>query len=162
MIHLQPPSPLPHSPAGPTLFLAGSIDNSAAERWQERFVQALSHRTGTIFNPRREQWDPTWEQRLHHPQFREQVEWELAALERSDVIAMYFAPASIAPITLLELGLFARSGKLIIGCPDPYWRKGNVEVVAARYDIPLLDTFDGLLSAASQKLASIQSGRSGG
>ena len=35
-----------------------------------------------------------------------------------------------APITLLELGLFARSGKLIVCCPDGYWRKGNIEVVS--------------------------------
>lgn len=53
------------------------------------------------------------------------------------VIAMWFAPETKAPITLLELGLFARSGKVIVGCPDGFWRKGNVEIVCARFGCEL-------------------------
>ncbi len=152
MNEIKPPTPLPPLPRSPALFLAGSIDNDAAERWQERFVAMLADRPGTIFNPRRDEWDATWEQRFHHPQFREQVQWELEALERCNLIAMYFAPRSTAPITLLELGLHARSGKLIIGCPDEFWRKGNVEVVADRYQIPLVHSFDDLVTAVKIRL----------
>jgi hypothetical protein len=46
---------------------------------------------------------------------------------------MYFAPETRAPNTLLELGLFARSGKLVVCCPEGYWRRGNVQVVCRRY-----------------------------
>ena len=48
-------------------------------------------------------------------------------------------------ITLLELGLFARSGKLRVCCPEPFWRKGNVDVVCARYGVPLLPSLKGLI-----------------
>lgn len=54
---------------------------------------------------------------------------------------MYFAPTTRAPITLLELGLFAQSGRLVVCCPDGFWRKGNVEVVSARYGVPLTNDF---------------------
>jgi len=93
----------------------------------------------TILNPRRDDCDDSWFQSIHDTQFRQQVEWEIAAQEMADVIFMYFAPDTKAPITLLELGLFARSGKLVVCCPDGYWRKGNVEVVCHRFGVPMSD-----------------------
>lgn len=131
----------------PWVFLAGSIEQGRAEPWQEWVAQQLAPVTGTLLNPRRPEWDASWRQSIDEPKFREQVEWELEALEQSDTIVMYFDPNTKAPITLLELGLFARSGKLHIACPDGYWRKGNVEVVAARYNIPLSADLTTLVSS---------------
>lgn len=109
----------------------------AASDWQSDLVAALGTRDVTILNPRREDWDATWRQSIDEPKFREQVEWELDGLDRADLVAMWFAPDSKAPITLLELGLTARADKLVVGCPDGFWRKGNIEVVCARFAIPL-------------------------
>ena len=131
----------------PWVFLAGSIEQGTAEPWQARVAEALAEREGTLLNPRRPEWDASWRQSIDEPRFREQVEWELDALERADRILMYFDPATKAPITLLELGLFARSDKLRVACPEGYWRKGNVEVVAARYDIPLFADLEDLLAS---------------
>jgi hypothetical protein len=89
-----------------------------------------------MLNPRRDDWDASWRQAIDDPRFREQVEWELAGLEQADLVGMYFAPTTQSPITLLELGLTARSGRLIVCCPPGFWRRGNVEVVCARYRIP--------------------------
>ena len=61
-----------------------------------------------VLNPRRVDWDSSWTQSIREPKFRGQVEWELDALERAQVIAMWFVPETRAPITLLELGLHAR------------------------------------------------------
>lgn len=133
---LKPPTPLPDSFTNPTVFLAGSIEMGRAEAWQQIVETSLEQRSITILNPRRDDWDASWQQELANPQFRAQVEWELAAQERADLIVMYFAPNTQAPITLLEFGLFARSNKLVVCCPTGYWRKGNVDVVCARYDIP--------------------------
>ena len=130
------------------MFLAGSIEMGLAERWQDRFEAALSQVDVTILNPRRAAWDTSWAQSIDNPEFRAQVEWELAAQERASLIAMYFAPATKAPITLLELGLFARSGRLVVCCPDGYWRKGNVEVVCARYGVPLVADLEALIERA--------------
>lgn len=66
-------------------------------------------------------------------------------MERATWIAMYFAPGTKSPISLLELGLFARSGKLIVCCPDGFWRKGNVEIVCAKYNIVLFLSLDELI-----------------
>jgi hypothetical protein len=105
---LKPPTPLPAAFAAPTLFLAGSIAMGRPAHGsggREELCQSAI----TILNPRRDDWDATWIQELANPQFRAQVEWELEAQERADLIIMYFAPETQAPITLLELGLFARS-----------------------------------------------------
>lgn len=145
---LKPPAPLPASMPRPSLFLAGSIEMGRATDWQQQVEQALAQCTVTILNPRRDAWDATWAQDLANPQFVGQVEWELAAQERADRILMYFAPATQAPITLLELGLFAASGRLVVCCPAGYWRKGNVDVVCARYGIPQLPTLEDLIADA--------------
>src|SRR5262245_9257416 len=109
------------------IFLAGSIEMGKAENWQERVARELSGVPNlTILNPRRDDWDDSWVQSITDQRFKEQVEWELSALEMADQIFMYFSPNTKAPITLLEFGLFARSGKLIVCCPDGFYRKGNV------------------------------------
>ena len=76
---------------------------------------------------------------MSNPEFRYQVTWEMNMLECSDIIFLYFSPETKSPISLLELGLHADSGRMIVCCPDGFWRKGNVEIVCARHGIPLYD-----------------------
>ena len=129
-----------------SIFLAGSIEMGIAEDWQSRIEQFFKDKEEyTILNPRRDDWDSSWKQEFEHPQFYQQVNWELTGLEQADYILMYFAPDTKAPITLLELGLFARSGKLLICCPKAYWRSGNVAIVAERYHIPIYEDLETLL-----------------
>ena len=59
---------------------------------------------------------------------------------------MYFDPNTKSPISLLELGLFAQSKKLIVCCPEGFWRKGNVDIVCDRYNIPNYDSLEKLLN----------------
>ena len=134
------------------MFLAGSIEMGQAEPWQSVVEEALAGEDVVILNPRRDEWDASWEQSIHNPQFREQVEWELEGQERATAIAMYFAPATKAPITLLELGLFARSGKLVVCCPPGFWRRGNVEVVCARYGVVLVESLSELVEQVRRRL----------
>jgi hypothetical protein len=136
---LKPPAPLVFDDARPSIFLAGSIEMGAAEDWQRQVEHALRDLEVVLLNPRREEWDASWVQALDNPPFRAQVEWELEGLERASLVAMYFAPSTRAPVTLLELGLCARSGRLLVCCPPGFWRRGNVEVVCARYRVPLVD-----------------------
>src|SRR4051794_17411583 len=99
----KPPSTLPTDVRTPSVFLAGSIEMGAAEDWQTAVTEALRGLDVLVLNPRRDEWDSSWVQSFEDAQFREQVEWELAGLERASVVAMYFAPATRAPVTLLEL-----------------------------------------------------------
>jgi hypothetical protein len=150
---LKPPAPLDFDPSRPSVFLAGSIEMGQAEDWQARFQASLHSADITILNPRRDAWDATWAQRIDNPQFRTQGEWELVAQERATLIAMYFAPATQSPVTLLELGLFARSGRLVVCCPDGYWRKGNVEIVCARYGVPMVESLNALITYTLKAIA---------
>jgi hypothetical protein len=86
---------------------------------------------GTILNPRRDDWDASWEQSINNPQFKEQVDWELLGLESCDYIFMYLSPETKSPISLLELGLFATKKNFICCCPKEFWRRGNVEIVCS-------------------------------
>lgn len=123
-----------------SIFLAGSIEMGAAIDWQTRLTDYLLNfvdKDLDIYNPRRDDWDSSWEQNLNNPQFYTQVQWELDHLEKADVIAMYFDPSTKSPISLLELGLYAKSGKLVVYCPDEFWRSGNVNIMAQRYGFPV-------------------------
>ena len=125
----------------PSIFLAGSIEMGNAENWQEELTKYFE-RDFNIFNPRRDNWDNSLEQSINNPQFYEQVTWELNALDKSDLIIMYFDPNTKSPISLLELGLYATSKKLHVICPEGFWRKGNVDIICKKYDIPLYETIN--------------------
>jgi hypothetical protein len=125
----------------PTIFLAGSIDMGAAVNWQTQVEEALQDYAVAILNPRRDDFDPTMEQRADNPAFAEQVNWEQDAIRTADFILFYFDPAGKAPITLMELGIVTEMFRQGDGpwpyvcCPDGYWRKGNVDIVCQRAGI---------------------------
>lgn len=127
----------PHSHeglAGRRIFLAGSIEMGRAAPWQAELVEALADAQDLVLlNPRRDDWDSSWRQSIDDPRFREQVEWELAGLEAADVVVMVLLPDTQAPISLLELGLVVGKKSMVLYCPEGYWRRGNVDVVLARY-----------------------------
>ena len=138
-----------------SIFLAGSIEMGTAENWQERIVRELdSERHLIIYNPRRDGWDSTIEQKIDNEMFNEQVVWELKHMEKATVIPMYFQPGTKSPITLLELGLFADSGKLIICCPDGFWRKGNVDIVCRDFYVKQVETIDKLVEVTKARIGS--------
>jgi hypothetical protein len=139
---IKPPMPIIN---GFSVFLAGSIEMGKAKNWQTVIEKELADIPVIIYNPRRDNWDSSWIQSIDNPQFREQVEWELSAMEQSTYILMYFDPNTKSPVSLLELGLFALAKKLIVCCPNGFWRKGNVDIVCRRYDIKQVDSINGLV-----------------
>jgi nucleoside 2-deoxyribosyltransferase len=133
------------------VFLAGSIEMGTAEPWQERLVNEFKDTDIRFLNPRRDDWDSSWVQEASNPQFAQQVNWELDALDYSDLIVFNFDPDTKSPITLMELGLYAASGKVIVCCPDGFWRKGNVEIVCQRHNVTLVNSFDELVNAVKKE-----------
>lgn len=131
----------------PIIFLAGSIEMGKAEQWQKKVADMLKNDSGLLLNPRRDDWDTSWKQSIINTQFREQVNWELKGMEEADYIIMYFAPDTKSPISLLELGIFSQKKhtKLLVCCPDNFWRRGNVEIVCARYDVFMCDNLETLI-----------------
>lgn len=133
----MPPYPVPRRAS---VFLAGSIEIGVAIDWQKEVTEALQDIDVDIYNPRRLDWDSSWEQKMSNPNFYGQVTWELDQLERSDIIFMYFDPNTKSPISLLELGMFVNTKRMVVVCPDGFWRKGNVEVVCDRADTMVWDS----------------------
>ncbi len=131
------------------MFLAGSIEMGSAPDWQADLERSLADHDIDIYNPRRDDWDPTWQQRANNHKFREQVEWELDGIEKADLVVMYLAPSTIAPISLLELGFLSGLGfyaltNTVVCCPEGFHRKGNVDIVCDRYGIPQVSSLEGL------------------
>lgn len=146
--------PLDTSPTNDKIkiFLAGSIEMGIAEDWQKRVVDQFKEEDVIIFNPRRDNWNSSWVQSKDNLEFRLQVEWELNALEKSDYIILYLDPDTKSPISLIEMGLFAHSKKMFIVCPDGFWRKGNIDIVAERYHIPQFSNLEELVNKVLENI----------
>jgi len=128
----------------PIIFLAGSIEMDKAVDWQKECEEVLSTKY-VIFNPRRNEWNSNWEQSIANVKFKEQVDWELNALEKADIIIMFFANNTKSPISLLEFGLYAKSNKMKVVVEEDFWRKGNIDVVCEKYNIQQYKSLEELL-----------------
>lgn len=112
------------------VYLAGAIDMGHAIDWQSTAIAGLADVSDlVVLNPRRAKFDDDTRD--------EQIRWELDALERADVILVWFPSDARAPIALLETGLYMSSGKLILGAGPRYWRRRNLELTADKYNVPV-------------------------
>lgn len=122
-----------------TVFLAGTIDMGNSVDWQMVAATLFREKKGKyiLYNPRQAEWHPEREGEMDY-----QVNWELEHLEKAQHILMVFLAGSQSPITLLELGLHARDGKLHVVCPEGYFRYDNVRITCQRYGVPLYKTVE--------------------
>lgn len=136
------------------IFLGGSIEMGKAAKWQDEFIRlfdgsyasslAVHPQNTCILNPRRDDWDASWEQKIENGEFYRQVSWELTALERANHILFYLAKDTMSPISLMEIGLFAPNPKpgqqIVVVAEEGFQRKGNVDIVCERYKIKQAST----------------------
>jgi hypothetical protein len=148
MLEIQPPNTFSHIDDNETfsIFLAGSIELNTASRWQDKIKEELKSYDIAIYNPRRNDWDNSIKQTILDTRFREQVDWELNAIQAASLVIFYFDPNTKSPISLLELGLCAAKRNVVVSCPTGFWRKGNVEMVCHRFKIPIVNSLDDLIS----------------
>lgn len=138
MKHIKPLADIKETPI--QIFLAGSIEMGKAEMWQDKVADSLKDYDNnvTVFNPRRDDWDSSWEQKASNVQFANQVNWELDHIDRSNIVFFYFDPNTQSPITLLELGYCLAHSRMlyddhvVVVCPNGYFRKGNIEITCGR------------------------------
>lgn len=146
---LYPPMSLSADDMGRTcVFLAGSIEMGAAIDWQAEVARLIDGHVEIVLNPRRAAWDASWTQDISNRVFREQVDWELDHIDHADAVFFYFAPGTMSPISLMELGYCLGRGweNLIVVCPPGYWRRGNVQIMCARADVSCIKVHDDLSS----------------
>jgi hypothetical protein len=127
-----------------SLFLAGSIEMGKAVQWQKQMAAELQDLPITVCNPRRGHWDPNVTKSAKDAAFKTQVVWELSALEKADIICFFFDANTVSPVTMMELGLWASSGKVIVCCDSRFWRAGNIHLVCERYNVPCVEKFEDL------------------
>lgn len=146
MIEIQPPFSAPNN-SYKNIFLAGSIEMNAAEHWQKTILTYFKFKNANFFNPRRDDWDSSIEQCCENDKFREQVNWEISNILDCDLVVFYIDQSTKSPITLMEIGLVAGKGKnAIVCCPNGYWRKGNVNVICDRFQIPQVENLSRLIA----------------
>jgi hypothetical protein len=138
------------------LFLAGTIENNNAPLWQKQVIEILNNELVNesllILNPRRDVWTASLEQTVENLELKKQIEWELYGLELADIIYMHFEKDSKSPISLLELGLFAKSKKILLNCPDGFYRKANVDIICEQYNIENIKDYDASIKVLIQKI----------
>ena len=128
------------------VFLAGTIDMGNSRDWQTELHDYFTRSGGRyiLFNPRQEKWDPTRPGEMDY-----QVRWELDHLEEADLILMYILGTSKSPISLLEMGLHARSGKMVVICEEDFYRYDNVRITCDYYGVPLFTSLDSYLKGST-------------
>lgn len=120
---------------GYTVFLAGTIDNGYSNNWQDALCSKLD---GDILvcNPRREHWD----ENTPVKELQYQIAWEQQHLHISDLIVMVLLDNSQSPISLMELGEFCSSKKMIVFCTPKFYRYWNVKDLCLRKGILMYET----------------------
>lgn len=142
---------------GIKIFLAGTIEMGKSIDWQKKVIDDLklfnTKKELIVLNPRRKDWDSSWTQSIDNEQFSQQVNWELDGLEKADFIVMFLEKNSKSPISMLELGLFANSQKMLVCCEEGFWRKGNIDIVCNRKNIPTFKNLNDLIIELKIKIS---------
>lgn len=135
--------PLPKS-----IFLAGPTPRDAsAQSWRPEALAILETLgfDGQVFIPENATWLP------HDTHEDGQVPWEWEALSLATVI-VFWVPRVLdhmpALTTNVEFGLFANSGKVVLGYPQTAAKMKYLDRLAQRFHVPVFDSLHATLMAA--------------
>ncbi|KAH6953758.1 hypothetical protein BKA56DRAFT_638360 [Ilyonectria sp. MPI-CAGE-AT-0026] len=151
-----------NSPARPewdhrlSIFLAGTTSATGEPDWRRRLIYSLGSHAVTILNPSRNDWDRTWTEDFSDARWVDQVQWELDMLEAADIIVILFHGVTLAPISLAELGMSAKSGRAIACALDGYKKKGYVEAMCRKYECTFVRSEEELERAVIDRLRSLR------
>lgn len=114
------------------IFLAGSMGEDAQGTWRDRISNDLSDKFHFL--------DPTCHNHasLDADGMKKHIQWELEAMELADIILLRFLPDAESPISLVELGLYTFSKKLIVVCPEGFYKYNYLNVLCEKYATPFL------------------------
>ena len=108
------------------IFLAGSIDNSK-NNW--RNYQMKKFKYYSYFDPTNYNFSS-----LNNQEMINHINWEFTAMEKADIILLNLLPNSLSPISLVELGLYVSSKKIIIVCPKEFYKSTYVYALCKKYN----------------------------
>jgi predicted transglutaminase-like protease len=114
--------PADYDGTGKSLFIAGGI--TGCTNWQNNLIKMLDKTNLILFNPRGKKF-PINDPKATKPQ----IQWEHKYLKKATAISFWFAPETLCPITLYELGKQStKNKKVFIGVHPAYQRKEDVEI----------------------------------
>jgi len=103
-----------------SIFLAGTITGTS--NWQKDITDSLSNMDIVVLNPRRKIPESIKDS-------YEQIQWEFDMLRHASIISFWFAPETVGPITLYELGAHSMTSKpLLLGVDPKYQRIKDIQV----------------------------------
>ena len=123
-----------------SLFLAGSMAINVINNWRQDVVNQLDDGYH-LFDPTNNNHD-----KLNDIQMTKHIKWELDALKMADKIILNFLPYAKSPISLVELGMYVSTNKLIVICPKEFYQSRYVHVLCEQYDTPLFQNINDALS----------------
>ena len=144
MRHIQAPEEFTGDE--PSVFLAGGI--SGCIDWHAWFVELMKTSNLVLLNPRQKHFpigDPGAAER--------QIAWEFRHLRRARAHLFWFAPETLCPIALFELGVWStKAALLFVGTHPEYQRRLDVQIQLqlARPEVQVVDSVEAL---AEQVLA---------
>lgn len=145
-----------------SLFIAGPSPRQAeVKSWRPEALELLEkfNFPGTVFIPEQSDWIPCCGLGLGTvSDYEDQVEWEMEALIKSDVI-VFWVPRELNTMpgytTNVEFGWWMNSGKIVLGAPKDAPKMSFLQWHAARLGIPQSETLKGTLEAALKLLNDI-------
>jgi hypothetical protein len=136
----------------PTIFLAGTTTPTAGGDWRETLIKRLAKYPVTFLDPTRKDWDSTWREDFSDARWASQISWELEWQNDADIVVVFFHEMTVAPVSLLELGLSVRSGKVIACAMPGYSKRGNVQAVCDMYSGEFVTSEEELALAVESRL----------
>jgi len=130
-----------------SIFLAGPVPRTQTISWRTYAEQYLREHNynGTIYNP--EVSTANYEN-----YYNEQFAWEHDKLDKSDIIVFWIPrklknQEALGLTTNIEFGLYAKSNKLIVGCPSDADEVKYIEKCCEENNIPYYNTLEEVLDA---------------
>lgn len=140
---VAPTYPKDLSNTGKRVFVAGGI--TGCPDWQSEMISALAKTHGTLFNPRRPDFD------IKDPDAAQiQIQWEFDHLRKAHGILFWFPSETLCPIVLFELGAWSMADKpIFVGCHPMYKRRYDV-VMQMRLARPEVRVVQSVVELADQ------------
>jgi hypothetical protein len=144
-------------PIPKSIFLAGPTPrDEETPTWRPEAIDILRDLgfTGTVFVPENDSWSK-------HDRYDDQIVWEWEALKVSTAI-VFWIPRDLslnskgqqkmpAFTTNVEFGLYARSGKCLLGSPAGAAKMSYLNALALECNVPLYSSLHEVLAAAVEK-----------
>jgi len=127
------------------LFLAGSIDLELPGNWRKSVTSALEDYFN-FFDPTTLKYNS-----MKDAEWEEHIKWELEAMKSSDLVLINFLENSASPISLVELGLNTMNNKLIVVCPDNFYKRKYIQVLCEYYSTPIFSALNTALAYIVEK-----------